>query len=153
MTGNAKSTERSTDRSPVIALLFAQYTSLQREQLVVATSMRVLWFILLLVFALTDGFPMDTFMSLGLIACALFLISFYSSRLVQRRESHIRRSLVRLDPGLEDYYIKALHEAREPKYRSPLGMSLLLVSRFEDVIWLFVCFNIAVIKNMIHSAA
>ena len=59
MTDDSRTSERSADRSPVIALLFAQYNSVQRERLVVATTMRILWFILLLVFGLAPDLTFE----------------------------------------------------------------------------------------------
>ena len=146
----AKNVKRDSDRSPVIALLLAQYRSIQTERLVLVTSMRILWFLLLLVFALAKDPTTTLFISLGIIAISLFFISFHSSRRTRSLEINIRDSLVRLDPDLQDFYIKVLHEAREARYRTPIYTMAIILRRFEDLVWLCSCFYIALIRLLIN---
>lgn len=140
--------KRDIDRSPVIALLLAQYRGIQTERIVLATSMRILWFILLLVFALTPNVTPSVALAFGIIAFTLFFVSFYASRRTQRLEASIRDSLVRLDPDLEDYYINALHDAREKPYHTPFDMVIVMFRRAEDVVWLMAAVYILIFRFM-----
>jgi hypothetical protein len=98
------------DRSPVVELLLAQYRALRAERVVVATTVRIFWFVLLLTALLSQSESFEDFFTLFIIGGALFYFSFATEVRVARTESSIRNSLVRLDPDLEDYYIRELGE-------------------------------------------
>lgn len=123
-------------KSPVTAVLLHQFRSIQIEGIVRSTSTRVLWFVLLLVFALTPNLSASTFLPLMIIAFTLFHISNVATQRAVGREDSIRKSLVRLDPHLEDHYINTMHDFRDKLPLSFSGMVIWgLLALGEDLLW------------------
>ena len=139
-------TDGTTRQRTVAELLFAQYNSIQREYLVVTTSMRILWFVLLLVLALIPELKASTFTYLLMILWALAFISMLSRLRILRLESAIRNSLVRLDIELQDYYIRSSHEAK--RSASPFARYVFRIPWFEDMVWVSVSMVIGFMRTM-----
>lgn len=143
--------ERNIDRSPVISLLLAQYKGIQTERIVVSTSMRLSWFLLLLFFTFARTPLGNEVANWFVLSGTLFFVSFYSTRRTERLEASIRSSLVRLDPDLEDFYIQALDEARDRPYSNPLEIVLAMLRRGEDLFWLMSSVYILVLRMVFRA--
>jgi len=124
------------DYSPVLALLLTQYRSVQMEKLVFGTTIRVFWFTLLLTIAFNKFHTIESTLPFLVLILCLLMISYASNLRLVRSETSVRKSLVRLDPDLEDFYIRVFNESRYERYSSHLLLRISsLVGRYEDFIW------------------